>query len=723
MLKNNRGISVITLIITIIVLVIITSVTVFTGTNMVSNSREKALKDRLNVIYNAIIAHEKELGYGDTVLEKQITAEEYNIMGLSDYADEENFTPVYISKEIHPTDSYKRIYNLKALKKKDSDEFYEMTPLVYTLDIENINSTIEFDIGKGVNRPQILEGMIPLDTYVDEEGNIRTKEVLNIYTQDWYDYSLTTPKWANMELDNVKYVWIPRFAYKIQDFYLNTNYEDVPSSAIGIVFLKGNTNYMANDEILPDGYQVHPAFSTTEGRELAGIWIAKYLHDDVDSIAEAVDKSYQMYEGSTSIESHLIKNSEYAAMAYLSFVSGGNSRDGNTLNNSYGICDINSPEFVAASLESANKFEHEDLFDIYLYNDGKLTYDSNETTKAGDALIATSSGNSENSCWYKGISILPTDANPYILRRGDQSFFAYEAYDGTRNNTSYRNVLTILGSESVNNLAQIKVGDYVSYPSDTSTNGVKWRVWEIRGNKVIIMPTSIVGNLYFGYENEADDNGTKMAESINDYKTAIAQIEALCDKYASSTLGITSSNVRSLTLEDLENPRISTLATQKLSYTNGTVKYGETKVYTMGNYHMARYNANTGKNDLCPSPIAASASEPITVVQTFYTSDEPEWKTLPGATSETYGTLLGSTIGWLATICEDCNSSDLYYSVYNVRNTSVNKYRLLGSSGFYTNHSRGVRPLVTLNGSQLMLNESNPGNGSSSSPWNIVLKP
>lgn len=720
MLKNKKGISVITLIVTIIVLIIITSITVFTGNNMVSASREKALKDRLNVIYNAVVSHEKELGYGDTVIEKQITPEEYHIMGLSDYADEENFTPVYISKEIHDTDSYKRIYKLKTLKKKDSAEYYEMEPKVYTLDIENTNTMIEFDVEKGVNRPQILEGMIPLDTYIDEDEDIRTREVRNIYTEDWYDYSLTTPKWANMELDNEKYVWIPRFAYKVQDFYLNKNYEDVPSSAIGIIFLKRDTNYMANDEILPDGYQVHPAFSTSDGRELAGIWISKYLHEDVDSLAEAVDKSYKMYEGSASIESHLIKNSEYAAMAYLSFASGGNSRDGNTLNNSYGICDINSPEFVAACLDG-----DDEKFDIYSYNGTKLTYESNETTKAGDALIATSSGNSENSSWYKGTSILPTADKPYVLRRGDQSFFAYEAYNGTRNNTSYRNVVTILGSESVNNLADLKAGDYVSYEPDTPTPGVSWRVWATKGNKVIIMPTSPVGSLTLGPTGEEVDYIAKRAEAFNDYKTAIDQIEALCDKYTCSALGVTPSNIRSLRIEDLEDPKVSDLATKKLTSTSGS-EYGTLTTYTNNDAcFAASYNEATGNNEMNVTLVKATSSNPVTLKQTYYSTNVPNFKAFsddPRISNNKYYHLLGNNYGWLASTFVQCSPTFAWFYVGCMSSGYIKPEVLLFSYGQTESATWGVRPLITLNGSQLMLNESNSGSGSSSSPWNIVKK-
>ena len=439
MIKNKKGVSVITVVITVLILIMIASITIFTGVKMVGDVREKAAKDRLTVIYNAIIANEDELGYGDTVIEKQITAQEYTIMELSDYANEGSFTPVYVSKEIDTNDSTKRIYKLKTLIKKNSDDWYEMKS-TYDVGLDNTNSKIEFDVEKGVNRPQVVGNMVPIVTYLDEDNDLRTREVQNLYTEDWYEYSFTTPRWANAELDDMTYVWIPRFAYKVHDFYLNKNYDNVPSSAIKITFLKENTDYMANGEILPDGYQVHPAFSTESG-ELAGIWIAKYSQGGAKRIANAVSNSEG--KATSELESHLMRNTEWAAMAYLSFACGGNSITGNTLNNSYGIVEINEPTMVAACIDTVS--EDSDKFDIYTYaeSDGTWTYESNEEAKNGDAMIATSSKDSENSAWFRGVSILPTADKPYVLRRGDISFFAYEAYAGTTEVTSYRNVLII----------------------------------------------------------------------------------------------------------------------------------------------------------------------------------------------------------------------------------------------------------------------------------------
>ncbi len=94
-------------------------------------------------------------------------------------------------------------------------------------------------------------------------------------------------------------------------------------------------------------------------------------------------------------------------------------------------------------------------------------------------------------------------------------------------------------------LAKIKVGDYVEYTPNTAVDSsIKWRVWAIEGNDIVIMPTSSVGSLRLGYESTDTTADEMLEECFNDYKTAVAQIEAECAKYGSSK----AKTVRSLTI-------------------------------------------------------------------------------------------------------------------------------------------------------------------------------
>ena len=57
-MKKNKGISVIALIITIIVLILIASITIYTGGNMIEQSRIRTAKDRLDTVAKAIASQE-----------------------------------------------------------------------------------------------------------------------------------------------------------------------------------------------------------------------------------------------------------------------------------------------------------------------------------------------------------------------------------------------------------------------------------------------------------------------------------------------------------------------------------------------------------------------------------------------------------------------------------------------------------------------------------------
>lgn len=67
---NNKGVSVIALIVTIIVLILITSITIYNGRNVLDRTRKKSAQDRLMTVAVTVVSHEKELGYTDKVLRR-----------------------------------------------------------------------------------------------------------------------------------------------------------------------------------------------------------------------------------------------------------------------------------------------------------------------------------------------------------------------------------------------------------------------------------------------------------------------------------------------------------------------------------------------------------------------------------------------------------------------------------------------------------------------------
>ena len=138
---------------------------------------------------------------------------------------------------------------------------------------------------KGVNSPQLMQGMTGV--YWDENGNEVTVTVEN--QGNWYDYN--SQKWANAKTKDGSYwVWIPRYAYQIET-NCNNGGTDI-SGKINIKFLQGTTNYDSTGKEISTTYPavvdnkmqdfvVHPAFETDLenggwDKDLAGIWVAKY---------------------------------------------------------------------------------------------------------------------------------------------------------------------------------------------------------------------------------------------------------------------------------------------------------------------------------------------------------------------------------------------------------------------------------------------------------------
>lgn len=313
-MRNKKGISLITLIITIVVLIILASISIFVGYEYNINKatftkiynemkevssaiQERQVENRLdNTIYPLV---GKELNEDDAI---EINGVKYGTgyylvtpkemassLGLSNVTREYivNYsTGEVISKDVILLDN-KPIYTLEELIKNQ-------------LDTELLAQTGEYDEEKGVNKPIVVNGMIPV-----KYSDIYNAWVVTSEDDDgWYDYSATANQWANvMLMDDIElegmtndavrkcrkeslvgkkvtkegssFVWIPRYTYKEE------------SSGVSVVYSKLTTDYTQ------DGYIKHPAFYfgeytgaetdttpntgyKTGGKELTGIWISKY---------------------------------------------------------------------------------------------------------------------------------------------------------------------------------------------------------------------------------------------------------------------------------------------------------------------------------------------------------------------------------------------------------------------------------------------------------------
>ncbi len=152
--------------------------------------------------------------------------------------------------------------------------------------MSNIENSSTFNPKTKVNEPQLATGMTRV--MFDGSNKVIKDGEVGFDNDNWYNY--TDKKWANVETeDGSMWVWIPRFAYKIND-----------NQTVDVKFLIGTSDdYYEKDGIKTAkrqkavgekidtkvGYTVHPAFTNEAGiqfanggwdKELSGIWVAKF---------------------------------------------------------------------------------------------------------------------------------------------------------------------------------------------------------------------------------------------------------------------------------------------------------------------------------------------------------------------------------------------------------------------------------------------------------------
>lgn len=317
--KNNRGISLMSMIITIIVIIIIAAIALIDGFS------ENLKEAEFSKIYNEFL--EVEDAVAQRGYEHKLDSGVYPYLGKKFSETDkivinnitfgagyflvtpDDFTELGIDSVVR---SY--VVNYETADVILVEPYYLSDIRVYTkedmLDVYTQNGVIvagEYDKLKGVNKPILMDGMLPI-IYNGSSWVVASKD-----DQHWYDYSVTSSgpiRYANvmllddttlrnssgrlftneeirgMNLENLIgmevvtegsiFVWIPRYTYKEE--------ADGTTSIVYSNLTKDYTN---------DGYIKSPAFyfgeytgaDTTEstnsgytagGKELTGIWISKY---------------------------------------------------------------------------------------------------------------------------------------------------------------------------------------------------------------------------------------------------------------------------------------------------------------------------------------------------------------------------------------------------------------------------------------------------------------
>ena len=303
--------------------------------------------------------------------------------------------------------------------------------------------------------------------------------------------------WANAKTnDGSMFVWIPRYAYKIT--YYDTDGTTVLgySNADGIVDVDGNVIQENGTGIQTVGdYIVHPAFTSNaaigggfndgSGKGVTGLWVGKFettgtadnptVKPGVTTLrSQNINAQYQTGKSATfgetvTINSHMAKNSEWGAVAYLAHsqygtngkkvakntqnytTSGGTSTistiyttyvNNSTTHNAYGIYDLNGGAWenvasyvnnggtylstnggtTAGDLYGATDYERATSTaykTVYSGNGTQATDYATSASMKGDAVYETSNSlSSARGSWFAAYSIFPSSGYPFFYRGG-----------------------------------------------------------------------------------------------------------------------------------------------------------------------------------------------------------------------------------------------------------------------------------------------------------------
>ena len=305
------------------------------------------------------------------------------------------------------------------------------------------------------NAPVLDDGLVPI---VFDTSNGTAIKTVSSTDSLWYNYS--RQEWANAVLVKTSgtktrayykanpgvaidesdilayYVWIPRYSYKIWETGTSANGKE---KTIDIQFESADT---ISTGTTVGSYITHPAFwwdndsdgVRDSGEELAGIWVGKFettgtadsptILPNVTSLREqnvstqfatAQKLGGTTYGVSSNVDSHMMKNREWGAVAYLSHSKYGANREiyfnnssdyytGRSGGNIGGSTAINT---VYTSQTSTNQYNR---YGFYTWDGYLLEYNTNTKSSTHDiSKVASTTGN------ITGVYDMSGGANEYVM--------------------------------------------------------------------------------------------------------------------------------------------------------------------------------------------------------------------------------------------------------------------------------------------------------------------
>jgi len=345
-LKDNKGITLVALVVTIIVLIILAGISINTilGDNGIISKANEAKQAQE-------IAEIKE------TLRLEIISKEMQKVGNGEVITQDEIEQILVE---YGTVNKNNDGTIKSVTLTDKN--YEILLIeIYNERTQKLPADGRYSTIKKVNTPKIDESQgMKLVTF-----DRTTKTWKEDVTNSDYEYIAgtgtadnTSSRWANAIVtgDGIDsyFIWIPRYAYKI----------DTTNQKIDVKFIQGTgttaadgtvCKYADDSTLTANDYIVHPAFTSNADLgggfgELSGLWIGKYESSRSDADATNIGESttlkvvpsvkswvsttigeFYTYAKAynTELKSHMLKNSEWGACVYLTHSQYG--RNGNEI--------------------------------------------------------------------------------------------------------------------------------------------------------------------------------------------------------------------------------------------------------------------------------------------------------------------------------------------------------------------------------------------------------
>lgn len=288
-MKRNKGISLIALVITIVVIIILAGVSIFYGTrenistayetdmyteilNVSDAAYQRSITNRLDSVRYPFVGTPltdtapqviNNVSYGDGWYLLKVN--DHTELGLENVENE--YIVNYLTGEV---------VSIKPII-YDEEEYYTSNEIKHVIgDEETPVSDDLYDDAKGINKPILLTGMIPV-------RNANGKWlVTNEADERWYDYSAENKIWANVML----YDEITISGYTNEDVrnasLAELDGREIETYGSMFVWLPRHTSNGSSvvyskllDDYTEDGYSLSSSF-TKDSKPVTGIWISKY---------------------------------------------------------------------------------------------------------------------------------------------------------------------------------------------------------------------------------------------------------------------------------------------------------------------------------------------------------------------------------------------------------------------------------------------------------------